>query len=389
MKILQINCVYGQGSTGELVRTLHESLLKQGVASQVIYGRGEPGEQRKLCSEWYARGQHLLSALRGIPYGGCLLSTEKLIGWIRREQPDVVHLHCLNGYFVNQYRLLTWLGKHDIPTVLTLHAEFPYTGNCAHALDCEKWKSGCGGCPRWRYAPHSLFFDRTARAHEKMARAFGTFGENLTVVSVSRWLAHRAVQAPMLMPFRQEVIYNGVDTQVFFFRGGLSQKKTVFHATAQFSEDPEHLKGGYYLLELAKRMPQVQFLVAGPYRLRKKSPGNVRFLGEIRDKETLSRLYSGANVTLLTSRAESYSLVCAESLCCGTPVAGFRAGAPEEIALENASRFVPFGDVAALEAAVDFFLESPPDPEDLSRKARQRYNREKMTAAYSRLYFGG
>ena len=38
-------------------------------------------------------------------------------------------------------------------------------------------------------------------------------------------------------------------------------------------------------------------------------------------------------------------MVTAESLCCGTPVVGFKAGAPEQIAIKEFSEFVEYGDL--------------------------------------------
>ena len=396
MKVLQINCVYGHGSTGTLTRDLHHYLQEQGIQSLVCYGRGKTAEDPgvfRICSETYAKGQHLLSCIRGIPYGGCLLSTWRLLGIIGREKPDVVHLQCCNGYFVNLYLLLSRLKRNRIPTVLTLHAEFPYTGNCAHAFDCEKWKTGCGNCPRWKASPHSFFFDRTACSYRKMREAVRGFGPKLTAVSVSSWLRRRAEQSPILDGVNHRVIGNGIDTEIFTYRPGKQpiQERILFHATALFSDDPSHPKGGYYLLELARQMENqpVRFLVAGKHRINGEIPPNVTLLGEIRDQNRLAQYYSAADLTILTSRAESFSLVCAESLCCGTPVAGFRAGGPEEIALDAYSRFVEFGDVEQLLTAVQEMLDTwSCDPEAVSRTARKYYGKEHMLQNYLKLYQG-
>ena len=40
MKVLQLNCVYGTGSTGRLVQQLHTAMEAQGIESVVLYGRG-------------------------------------------------------------------------------------------------------------------------------------------------------------------------------------------------------------------------------------------------------------------------------------------------------------------------------------------------------------
>ena len=67
-----------------------------------------------------------------------MLSTARLLHILRREAPDIVHLQCINGYFVNIFRLVRWLKRHRIPTLLTLHAEFPYTANCGIAAELRK-----------------------------------------------------------------------------------------------------------------------------------------------------------------------------------------------------------------------------------------------------------
>ena len=74
---------------------------------------------------------------------GLYFPTKRLIKKIKKINPDIIHLQCINGDFVNIYYLLNWLKKSNKKVVLTLHAEFMYTGNCGNALQCEKWKTGC------------------------------------------------------------------------------------------------------------------------------------------------------------------------------------------------------------------------------------------------------
>lgn len=395
MKILQINCVYRYGSTGKITYDIHQALRLQGVETVVCYGRGAAAEDqgvRKICTEGYARGNHLLSCIRGTMYGGCGLSTRRLIRILEQEGPDIVHLQCLNGYFVNIYRLVSWLRDHHIKTVLTLHAEFMYTANCGHALDCEKWRTGCGNCPRLRQETHSIFLDGTSRSFRQMQAAFLGFERDLTVISVSPWLRRRAMTSPILGKMEHRVILNGVDTGIFTYRPRLESpgERIIFHATAMFCDDPDHLKGGYYLLELAKRLRElpVRFLVAGKYSLKAPVPENVTLLGEISSKSLLAEYYSSAELTLLTSKRETFSMVSAESLCCGTPVVGFEAGAPEELCIAAFSQFVSPGDLDALEEAVRKWLDVPKDRQKISAEAARRYSGERMLQEYLALYRG-
>lgn len=401
LKVLQINNVYGTGSTGKLTQIIHQALQKDGIESVVLYGRGasvEEADVHRVCSNAYGKANSILSRITGIRYGGCILSTARIIDYIKKENPNIVHLQCINGNFVNVYKLITWLKKRNIPTVLTLHAEFMYTANCGHAFDCEKWKNGCGKCPRRYAATKSLFFDRTHSSFAKMTKAFSNFQDTLSVVSVSPWLMERAMHSTILAGKEHCVILNGVDTNIFYPRittqlenqYRAQEKKIIFQATAMFRDAPDDPKGGVFFLELAKHLRDlpVIFLVAGKYEVHHTVPENVILLGEITDQNLLAEYYSLAELTVLTSKRETYSMVCAESLCCGTPVLGFCAGAPEMISLPQYSRFVPYGDMDALERHAREMLQSRKTDSrwNMAEKAKTIYAKEIMVQQYKALY---
>lgn len=401
MKVLQINCVYKKGSTGKIVYDLHTEFKKQNIDSVVCYGRGQKsseGDVYKTCSELYSKFNNLRSRLTGIMYGGCYFSTFRLIKRIKQENPDIVHLQCINGYFVNIYKLVKWLKENDIPTVATLHADFMFTGGCGSSIDCHQWKNrtGCGysGCPRWRSETGSILFDRTNTMWKKMKYSFEGF-ENLTVVSVSPWLAERAKQSIIFADKENIPILNGIDTTIFHSYDTvelktqlkLNGKKVIFHATACFSPQKKHLKGGYYVLELAKRLENenVIILVAGRSEPIECIPNNIIFLGNVTDQKQLAQYYSMADVTLLTSERETFSMVTAESLCCGTPLVGFFAGGPESIALKEYSTFVKHGDIDALQDAVLQWLEKS-KPCDIEDAAHSKYSKQRMVQDYIKCY---
>lgn len=399
MKILQVNCVYKKGSTGKITYDIHSELLKQGIESVVCYGRGKKINEPhvyKTCGEVYSKINHLLSEFTGVMYGGCFFSTNKLIKIIKKEKPDVVHLQCINGYFVNIYRLVSWLKKHDIKTVLTLHAEFMYTANCGYALDCDKWQTGCGHCPRLKQETKSFFIDGTHKSWMKMKKAFDGFNDNLIVTSVSPWLMERAKLSPILNDKKHEVVLNGVNTDIFHFydtaelrsQMGLNGVKVIFHATPSFDDNIKSLKGGYYVLKLAEKMldENVKFVVAGNHPDGLKVPSNVILLGKVSDQELLAKYYSMADVTLLTSKKETFSMVTAESLCCGTPVVGFKAGAPEQISIPEYSSFVDFGDVDSLREEVKEKISSNILIEKIVLEASKKYSKKKMVVDYVGIY---
>lgn len=400
MKILQVNVVYKKGSTGKIVEEVHKRLIRDGIESVVCYGRGQKITQDnvyKICSEFESKVCHLMSYIFGITDIGFLFSTRKLERIILREKPYVVHLHCLNGYFVSVYRLLKWLKKKHIKVVLTLHAEFMYTGGCSHALDCCKWRdgSGCDRCDRWRNEPGSILFPRTGRMYKRLEEAFSGFCDNIRVVSVSPWLEERAKASLILKDLKHSTVLNGLDTGVFKPRdaerlkceAGLSEKRVVFHSTASFSDEKEHIKGGYYLIELAKSLngENIQFLVAGNNKCETDLPGNITVLGNIAEQDRLAECYSMADLTVLTSFRETFSMVVAESLCCGTPVVGFKAGAPEQITIKEYSEFVDTKDIKQLRRAVLDWLSKEKD-DKLPELAKEKYDSEAMYKNYTKVY---
>ena len=401
LKVLQINNVYRAGSTGKLTGLLHDALINDGFDSIVLYGRGFTVNEKnvyRVCSDIYGKLNSAVSMLSGIRYGGCVLSTHRVIELIEHEHPDIIHVQCINGNFVNIYKLIEYLKKSGIPTVLTLHAEFMYTANCGHSFDCDRWKIGCGNCPRLSDATKSMFFDRTHESFLKMSEAFSGFGSRISVVSVSPWLMERAKKSPILADMKHEVILNGVDTEIFHRSSknrvkreqNIENETVLFQATSMFRDKPGDPKGGAFIIDLANRLRDlpVKVIIAGKYEISGKIPENVILLGEINDQNLLAEYYSMADITVLTSRRETYSMVCAESLCCGTPVMGFCAGAPEMISIPEYSNFVTYGDMDGLERCIKNFITSKKSfsSMEIEARAKERYSKEIMIRQYEDLY---
>lgn len=409
MKVLQVNCVYGHGSTGKIVNDMHNVLLKKNHSSVVCFGRQRTKFNKqpyvyKFCTELESKMHNIAHRYFGVlAFGGCSISTNKLFGIIKKEKPDIVHLHCINGYSVNIFNLLSWLAVNKVKTVVTNHAEFFYTGNCGHAYDCNKWMAdpGCGECPILCEATGgSRYIDYTARSWKKMKDSFNNFAtDDLLCTAVSPWVKGRFLESPITKQFRCEVIMNGLDTTVFkrankerrmAIRESLGIKedeKMVFHATAFFYLDENNLKGGRYILELANRIPDVIFVVAAlEYEIIPNCPKNLKLIGAAKDQANLAELYSSADLTVVVSRRETFSMIVAESLCCGTPIIGFKAGGPESIALEEYSEFVDYDDVDALENALNKYLACNVDYDLLAARAQKEYSKEAMTDGYIACY---
>lgn len=400
MNVLQINVVYNKGSTGKIVYDIHRNLVDNGIDSVVCYGRGlEINEQGiyKTAPEIVMKLQSLRSKLTGYNYAGCLLSTHNLINIIKKENPDVVHLHCLNGYFVNIYKLIRFLKNNNIKTVLTLHAEFMYTAGCGYALECEQWKTGCcidQICPEFnKQRPKSWLFNRCNREWNMMKQVFSGF-DNLTICPVSDWVKSRAMQSPFMSDKKIITVTNGLDTDIFKptafeklkQKCKLNNEKIILHVTPSFLSP---IKGGKFVLEIANRFinDNVKIIIVGFNGNTDDLPSNVIPVLHTSNQKELAAYYSMADVTLLTSKKETFSMICAESLCCGTPIIGFEAGAPETISISEYSQFVEYGNVNKLEDVIRAWLgQKEILGNEISNKAKEIYSREVMFEKYFKIY---
>ncbi|OUQ38428.1 hypothetical protein B5E67_05415 [Faecalibacterium sp. An122] len=393
MKILQMNCWLNAGSTGKIVHAIDDYIKSRGDDSYVVYGLGDkssnPNEFR-TTPKLVRKAQSFRSRITGYPYGGCIWGTSAAVGFLKKTKPDLVHIHCINGYMVNIYKVLSFLKENKIPTVITNHAEFMYTGGCTHAVECEKWKTGCFSCKKLcAEHPISYFFDQTNREWNLMKEAYFGF-EKLYVCNVSDWLTERARQSLFYKGYPVETVYNGVDTEIFHYTGKKSceqagvKRPLIIHVTPNFYDK---IKGGHYVIEMGRRCPEMDFLVIGSKaRSELKLPPNIRFMGQVSDQSVLAQMYSNADVCLLTSMRETFSMVTAESLCCGTPVVGFEAGGPESIALKEYSIFVDQGNVDAMENALRTMVKRKTDKERISNEAACRYSKDEMCQQYYKIY---
>lgn len=401
MRVVQLNCVYNFGSTGKIVKNLHEGLIKSGIESYVFYGRGPESTDcnaTKLSKEVVVKFQSFFSKVTGYVYGGSCLTTWRFLKALKRLKPDIVHLQCINASIINIYKVLEYLQVHDIPVVLTLHAEFLYTGGCSHAFDCENYKKGCYKCEKSCKELGTFFVKRT-HYHWIMMKSLIEKSRNMIVVGVSEWVKMRAESSPIFATKSVNVIHNGVDTNVFYYRAMddilkvmhkyniPNNKKIVLHVTPNF-KDPN--KGREYLLKIASlsllRKNDLCFVIVGFNDDISILPTNIIPIPFISKPEELASLYSLSRVTLLLSKRETYSMVCAESLCCGTPVIGFKAGAPELIAIKSYSSFFDYADVDSVYDKLCHLTIERIDKYAIMKSAVEKYSKDNMINKYLSIY---
>ena len=256
-RILTINCTSDNGSIPKIIGDIEKDNPEYEFFHCYQIGKKTYDRHEYLVASWnMTRFYYGLARIVGIKYGIGNRPTERLIEHIKKVNPDLIHIHCPNFYSINLYRLIAWLKGKSIPVVITNHAEFFYTGNCAYALECLKFKTGCNKCDRQFDAVHPYLTNKTHFEWMKMKDAFKD-AYNFTMVVVSPWQEERIRQSPIIPKHMQiRTILNGVNTEVFRLYNdeekielrrklGIKEKGHIaLHVTSFFTDDEKNLKGG-------------------------------------------------------------------------------------------------------------------------------------------------
>lgn len=391
MKVLLIDVNFKNSSTGKIVHDLAKELLDNGHEAKVLYGRGSHSEEsfaKRIAHPLEVYFHALMTRVTGLIGFFSYFATKRLIREIKNFKPDVVNLHELHGYYVNYSAVLDFLKKESIPIVWTFHCEFAYTGKCGYAYDCEKWKTECHACPQLKEYPSTVFFDFTRHMFNQKKLDFEGL-DNLVIVTPSQWLANRVRQS-ILKRYEVRVIHNGIDVDNTFFPRlnntcdqSLKRKKILAVAPDIMSER----KGGKWVLKVAERLPQFDFIMVGSDYI-DSAPANVSVISKTSNQDELAEYYSSADVFLICSKRENFPTTCIEALACGTPVIGFDEGGTAETAPGLLGEFVSYGDIDALEEVLNsYLLGDSAINRDLCRPfALENYSKKVMANKYMQLY---
>ncbi len=404
MRVAHVNAVTGAGSTGRMVAELQATLPEFGVDSLACVSASSAGaSEAYVVNSRLDQASHALwSRLDGRQGLHSKRATVRLTEFLERAAPDVVHLHNLHNNFVHLPVLLTFLARHDVATVLTLHDAWGYTGKCTHytVAGCSKWLHGCGGCPQLRADNPSWFLDRTAQLWRLKRELYAAI-PRLAVVGVSDWITAEARRSILAGASSITRIYNWVDLSVFSAQAppgtpgeppprgrveaGAPPVRTVLSVATNWSDT----KGLPALAALADALAdEARILLVGDVPQRTVLPGNVERVGHVGSPHRLAELYRRACVLANFSLEESFGLVAAESIACGTPVVCFDSTANPELVAGGCGIAVPAGDVGGMITAVRRVLRDGPDHyrDRCTRTARERFARHDRIGDYANLY---
>lgn len=342
MKILQINSVYGYASTGKIVATIHENILKEGHESYVIYSRKTPHHaiSENVTRIYSPLGVAMHAALAVVFDRHGLYSkhsTQKIIQRIDEINPDIVHLHVIHGFYLNYPMLFDYLKSKNKKIIWTLHDCWEYTGYCAYYdyNECQEWKTGCKTCKYRNTYPYRVF-SNSVKNFECKKKAVN--GAEMILVSPSKWLDHEVSQS-MLMNFDHQVINNDIDFSKFYFETSslreehqLTDKKIILAVANIWTTQ----KGFLEIIKLAKLVElDTKIVMIGCSKAQlKKLPANILGFERVQLDE-LRKWYSAADLFVNCTLEDNYPTVNLEAKACGLPIISYKTGGSPEILDEN------------------------------------------------------
>lgn len=393
MKVLQINATYGFGSTGNIAKSISDCLEKKGgeAFAAFQYSKGEVKNGYRIGNPLDWKIHALLTRISGKQAYFSKSATRKLLRWIDGIKPDVIHLHNLHANYINLNMLCDYCADNNIPTVLTLHDCWSFTGKCWYfsMAGCDRWKNSCGNCPMLKSEVPSWFFDNTEQVLEDKCSHLNKIPD-LTFVGCSDWISDLAKESH-LGANRIVTIHNGINTEVFKPTASDFRKKhnipeenfIILGVSAMWSER----KGADVFEALANLLPQSYSIV-----LVGEKPDSIRFQDRIicipktENQAELAEIYSAADLFVNPTREDNFPTVNIEALACGTPVLTFRTGGSPEAIDDTCGSVVVRENIDALEREIIRIKEEKPYSKEKCMKRASNFEAGAKFKEYIELY---
>jgi len=272
----------------------------------------------KTINKYSDRQKGLFSSAR---YGMNPLSA------IKKFKPDIVHLHWINRGFMK----IDFLEQIDVPVIISLHDMWTFTGGCHYTGDCTNYLNGCQQC---LFLNSDKEGDQSQLNFIKKQKVY-TSKKDLTIIGLSKWMAHEAKSSALLRNKHVVNLPNGINLDEFKPQNstefkkeqGLStSKKLVLFGAVAALDEPR--KGFAYLKEALGQLnsEKYELVIIGGDKTFEQEGFTIHNLGNINDDKLMINFLSAADVVVVPSIQENLSNVIMESLACATPVVAFKIG---------------------------------------------------------------
>lgn len=389
MKVLHI-CTVDEGGAALCCLRLHQSLLKQGVESKVLFKKKSaniPGvyQYKETFNEFLIRLVSRVLRFLGIqvternkvyylskkykkaytlPVSSCDVSKNKLVKWA-----DVIHLHWIDD-FVNQPSFFKKVNK---PIIWTLHDEGLFYGIAHHH------KNILLDNPleiKYRYIKQQAVM----RAH------------NINIVFLSNMMFQNFGKEKFIEGHKKIVINNSVDPEIYHpmnqlevrKKYGLKPDKKYFVFISMNIADSN--KGLDLLSEVLMEINVgIEILAIGGNPWKRQWP-NVVEMGLVANQQQMCELISCANYLGMPSYQEAFPQSPMEAMACGLPVVAFPVSGTKELINEDNGIICNDFTKDSLKTGILKLLSKQYEAEKIRRDMIDRFSPEMIARKYINLY---
>ena len=387
MKILHINYSNKGGAANACIR-LHSQLIEDGINSKVLVLEKKGNSERNVdyffsyrntksidrlanyfrinfppfYNQNKIKNEDYLYDMFSFPYS--MVDVTKHPEYI---STDLIHLHHI-PYFID-YK--SFFKKNKKPVIWTLHDMNPFSGGY-HSSGFE-----------------DLVHNEIQRSKELIRYEQKILKEKqnifkelklLNIVAPSQWLLNKSSNSMIFKNFEHYFIPHGVNIDEFkpynqniarsIFKIPLN-KKIILCIADNFNRKN---KGLDFILKVSEMImdKNIIFLLVGEFPNILQEKNNMQLINFINDNRLLPLIYSSADLTVIPSINESFSLTTLESLACGTPTVAFDTTGPREIIQHKKNGYLAkFLDLEDMLQGILTLLESEVIRKSYSQKARQ------------------
>lgn len=332
-KFVEINTVC-DGSTGKIMGYTARKAQKDGYQTLCIYGRRKGYKDLKCIkvggffSFWWHVILTTIFDTQG--HHGSYFKTKKMVKILKMENPDIIHLHNIHGYYLNYPVLFKYLNSEYKGEIRwTFHDCWPFTGHCPYFIlaNCDKWKTGCYNCPNKSKYPTSLFFDNSKKEYLLKKKYFTSLNK-MTIITPSNWLK-RFVDQSFMQKYETVVVANEIDKRIFkpikddtiCDKYNIPKDKKIILGVANVWTKE---KGLYDFIRLSKDIPDdYVILLVGVNKKQKqklKKYKSIVCILRTDNQNDLAKIYSISYIFINPSIEETFSMTTFEALSCGIPV---------------------------------------------------------------------
>ena len=379
MKIIQVNSVYGYGSTGGIVKSIHEHLLDEGHSSYVFYGRKKNISSQNIIyiSSRFSFFFHLLwTRLLSLHGYGSIIPTLKMIKRIKTINPDIIHFHNIHGYYLNIPLLNRFLKKTNYKLCITVHDDW---------LISEKIDFVSLPLLKFHKQDYPKSFIYLPKLNNRMKQRFIN-QVHLKFVFPSLYMKNEFIKND-IKNSRTEMIHNGIDIDLFNDASNIRKSMNLENYSVYLSVSSHwnQSKGIGILIGLSKLLSTNErvIIIGQSNRI---FPENIIHLNHVNDKKQLANIYKSADVFINPTLKDNFPTVNIEALASGLPIIAFDTGGNSEIITgDNVGKIVYEKNPATLYQAIKDVTKSKGN-KHIDKDKILEFDRKSMIKRYIQLY---